>query len=51
MIEISERVRTEVGLGQDDELGGDDGDDADILELAGLDTMTEADDLPITLVD
>jgi recombination protein RecA len=51
MVEISERIRTEVGLGQDDELGGDDGDDADILELAGLDTMTEADDLPITLVD
>ncbi len=46
MVEISERIRTEVGIGMgDDEL--DDGD----VEADGLDVMTEADDLPITLAD
>jgi recombination protein RecA len=39
MVEISERIRTEVGIGQDDD------------EPEGLDVMTAADDLPITLDD
>ena len=53
MVEISERIRTEVGLG----LGHgdvDEVDDADADELGQadrIDVMTPADDLPITLGD
>jgi recombination protein RecA len=50
MVEISERIRTEVGLGQDE---GDDA--ADPIDLDGVDAladvMTPADDLPISLGD
>jgi recombination protein RecA len=43
MVEISERIRTEVGIGQDEPA------ERDPLDETGLDIMTPADDLPITL--
>ncbi len=46
MVEISERIRTEVGIGMVDDEGDDEALDAD-----RLDVMTAADDLPITLAD
>ena len=46
MVEISERIRTEVGIGVVD----DESDDA-ALDADRLDVMTAADDLPITLAD
>ncbi len=46
MVEISERIRTEVGIGLVDDEGDDEALDAD-----RLDVMTAADDLPITLAD
>jgi recombination protein RecA len=45
MVEISERIRTDVGIGLDD------GADADELDADRLDVMSAADDLPITLAD
>ena len=46
MVEISERIRTEVGIGLVDDEAEDEALDAD-----RLDVMTAADDLPITLAD
>ncbi|HVN51546.1 MAG TPA: recombinase RecA [Acidimicrobiales bacterium] len=45
MVEISERIRTEVGIGQDEPT------ERDPLDDVGLDVMTPADDLPIMLDD
>ncbi len=46
MVEISERLRTEVGIGADADAESKDGDTA-----AGPDAMSEADDEPISLDD
>jgi recombination protein RecA len=55
MVEISERIRTEVGIGQDDAAdaaGPVEIDEADRLDGTDrLDVMTPADDLPIVLGD
>jgi recombination protein RecA len=44
MIEISERIRTKMGLGEVPEAGEGDGEDGDVLEV-------DPDDLPISLGD
>jgi len=46
MVEISERIRTEVGIGQDEPSERD-----PLGDIGGLDVMTPADDLPIVLED
>ena len=51
MVEISERIRTEVGLGQDGRRPADAAEPIDSTRPIALDVMTPADDLPITLGD
>ena len=51
MVEISDRILTEVGIGQDDAGVTADGRDHDLDDADRLDVMTPADDLPIMLDD
>jgi len=51
MVEISERIRLEIGIGLVDEGDGTDDLDVDHIDADRIDVMTAADDLPITLAD